>query len=520
MKQNSGAALRIKKNYIVIFISTLMIGFVTHGVTLTNKFSSYDDIHSMFATAASFSSGRWMLGIMDYLVRNLTGGDFSLPLFNGTVSLIFLAITVCIMAELYNVQNTLPLVLMSAVMVTFPSLTGTFGFVFTAPFYMAAVCATFLGVYFICAGKHSVIRALGGAALIACGMGVYQAYLPFAVAAIVIYMFFWTADTQDLSWKKYILEGIYYVGTLVLAGVIYLVCMKLSLAVTGLSLTDYKGINTLGYAGVRGYLERLVRSYKEFFYPSLDEDFQRYNMYPGTMRVVYYLVLAAIFILLVRQCIRSFKSSGVSRVIQILLLAAVFPAAANLIFLMTREWFIYALITYAECMTFIWLILMACRESGEEKFTRVMYPVAMGLIIISGIYYCRLANICYLKQELMVSEATSYLTTMITRIQSTPGYREDMPVAFLNDQEKSDMNWADIPELDFIVYEPYTWDIQINSESWTGFMKYYCGYEPKNMITDEEELEEIKEWPEVQDMPNYPDDGAIQIINGTIVIKF
>ena len=47
-------------------------------------------------------------------------------------------------------------------------------------------------------------------------------------------------------------------------------------------------------------------------------------------------------------------------------------------------------------------------------------------------------------------------------------------------------------------------------------MRYFCGFAPP-LATN---LDMIKSSLEFQDMPVYPNQGSIKIINGTLIVKF
>ena len=46
-------------------------------------------------------------------------------------------------------------------------------------------------------------------------------------------------------------------------------------------------------------------------------------------------------------------------------------------------------------------------------------------------------------------------------------------------------------------------------------MEYWCGFAPAT-ISEEEFIDH----PEVKDMPNYPNDGSMKLVDGVIVVKF
>ena len=73
-------------------------------------------------------------------------------------------------------------------------------------------------------------------------------------------------------------------------------------------------------------------------------------------------------------------------------------------------------------------------------------------------------------------------------------------------------------EFNFLYMSGYDADIQdyVNNWAWEAFLKRWCGFGPSKVyVTDS-----LEKLPEVQDMPHYPEDGSIRVIQDTVVVKF
>ena len=102
-------------------------------------------------------------------------------------------------------------------------------------------------------------------------------------------------------------------------------------------------------------------------------------------------------------------------------------------------------------------------------------------------------------------------------MESAPGYQDDLPVVYVNEMKIHDQNITrdGSEEIPFAAAGNSLEDV-LNNYSWRYFVKAWCGWWPAE-VKDEAEF---KDRPEVTRMPSYPDDGAIQILDGTVVIKF
>ena len=70
------------------FVAALIAGIVAHGYVIFNRISYHDNTACLFNLGGTYESGRWMLGFV-YDLQMMTTKLFSVPVFNGILSLIF-----------------------------------------------------------------------------------------------------------------------------------------------------------------------------------------------------------------------------------------------------------------------------------------------------------------------------------------------------------------------------------------------------------------------------------------------
>ena len=137
---------------------------------------------------------------------------------------------------------------------------------------------------------------------------------------------------------------------------------------------------------------------------------------------------------------------------------------------------------------------------------------------LNSIYdHIRYDNQCYMKTTFQQQEAISWNTTLVTRIESTAGFRDELPVAFVNRRNMQDRNLYNLEELDFLTLATYDENIYgyLNDWAWEAFLARWCGFQAQTV-----DPTEVAAWPEVETMPSYPDDGSIRIIRDVLVVKF
>ena len=125
-------------------------------------------------------------------------------------------------------------------------------------------------------------------------------------------------------------------------------------------------------------------------------------------------------------------------------------------------------------------------------------------------------NVTYLKAEFTQERLKSYYTTLITRIKSVEGYKDEYPVIYINENNIKDLSATELEEFEPIKLAYLNnYEDGINNYAWRYFLDKWCGYNP--VMGNKEEFESLLE---VKNMPRYPDSGSIKIINKVVVIKF
>lgn len=508
--------LQLEKNkdkYKSIVSFTFLWGIITHGIMMFNKFSFFDELHYMFGVGHTYPLGRWMLGVLEKITRLLFSSPiYSLPVLNGAISLLCIAIAVCFIANIIEIESKLSLLGLCGLMVTFPTITCMFGYMYTAPYYMIGLVFAVVGVYCVCEESMHWYRLVMGAILFACAIGIYQALIPLVLCLLLLYFLNQIQKKRIDNWLAFARQTIYLGVFGILSFIIYYGILKIS----GVELSGYKGANSLIASDLGEYKWRILLAYQEFFAPSGENEYFFWNVLPWNMEIIYKIILVCVVILGIYRIFSLCRQ----KILQGIWFAGLFlllPLAVNFIFVMVDKWSVYALTNYAQVMVFVCLIWqIEYLKISKETINKWIYGVGTTLILFSGISYCRYANVCYLNAELMTNQMASYYTTLITRIQSLEGYKDELPIAFLEGGKKEDLNWYRGEVFEDIAIEVYRWDTTINDNSWTSFMKYYCGYEP----TMVENIDEYVKMPEVVNMPSYPDDGGIAIIDNVIVVKF
>ncbi|MCI6296887.1 MAG: glucosyltransferase domain-containing protein, partial [Clostridiales bacterium] len=282
--------LTVWPHFPTVVCATLVFGVLAHGSALFNKYSMVDDPQYLFGMGYTFRSGRWFLGILGSLVRWFTGSpNFSLPLYSGILCLAVLALCACVLIPLLGFTKKWEWILTAGLMTVFPTVTGYFGFLFTAPYYLVGLLLCLLGCSVLCRYRKWWAYVLG-IVLLALSTGIYQAFIPTALCVMLLHFLRKLTLAENWSWKDLAKDVLWYVSACLAFLALYSLMSRLCLAVTHLTLTGYNGISDPMAGGIRSYVQRIKLAYYLFLIPTGAS--RTAYMFPYRLHTLYYVALA------------------------------------------------------------------------------------------------------------------------------------------------------------------------------------------------------------------------------------
>ncbi len=363
-------------------------------------------------------------------------------------------------------------------------------------------------------------RRYRGVILIACAMGIYQAYFPVAVAALLGALII-KVISEDILPSKILKTGFCYLGFLLLSIILYLILTEWSLHAEGVQLNVHRGINNMARTPLSQYPSLMKAAYMRWwsFLTTIN------SISCSLLAQILFRIFTMIFIgVAIIGSIIVFRKDHWNGV----LLTGMFlmvPIAVNLMEIMAPGYVVERMM-YGFVVAFLLLLALGeepCmrRILSDWKNVKAYYVKAvrcMVIMVMAGFIsvYVYYTNVEYFRMDFIQSQTKSYFTTLITQIKSVDGYKEDMPVSFIG--EHSYVGLDSSFKGDYYNAVPYSSYVEvgdlINSYSWIKFMRYWCGF-----AADVKDEKEYKDLPEVQVMNTYPNDDSIRIIDGVVVIK-
>lgn len=508
------ANIGLKSQYKKVFVAAILCGIFSQGMGIFNKYSVHDDVACTFSVGATYTSGRWMLDIMSKVEKWIFGdGLYSLPVINGSISIICIALAACFIIKMVGIGNELIDICVVGLMVSCPVVTSMFSFMFTAHFYMLGMLLGVIGTFLVCECDKRWINGIG-ILCISMSIGVYQAFLSCILSLMLLYLIKELMDRDTINISMFAKKRIFLLGGAITSGLaIYFGVTKIYLLIMRAQLNSYKGISSFGITSLKGYLIRIINAYIEFFAPSKNT---QYNIYPGNVRTVYIIMIICCILADIVWCYKKRKNSHVRIMIYVVLIALL-PLSYNFVYLMVDKEEIHSLMLYGQVFPFIRFAQIIDRMNFNcKRLARMKVVGGYAVFILGIISYSRYDNKCYLKATYIQQETISYFTTLVTQIKNVSGYTDEMPVVYINAGNITDKSIYEMEELNNIEISYYGGiKAYINDYVWDRFMARWCGYSPTR--ADEETYKNL---PEVLNMPTYPDDGSIKVVDEVIVVKF
>lgn len=500
---------RVSKQSKLAILGTLIVGYIVHGYMIFNKLSFHDDI-GIETVGSTYDLGRWMLGWLSNIVGAMFG-NYSLPGILGFLTLIWFALSSVLIIKLFDIKESISCVLVGALMVVFPTVTSLFGYMFTAAYFSFAFLGA-LWIVYLMNNTKKIWSIIVSIIVLACMLGIYQASI-----AITVCGFFFVLCMEVMYGNrnvKDILGDILKYGITVLGGVIlYIYINNVVLNKLGISMSSYKGMDSMGKIDLTKLLGGVKRAYESFFNTSG-------SLYIDGTSKIYYIALFLICSIFLYHVFIMMKKKDYYRLMIHISLLVTMPIAVNFMNILVED--IYSLNQYTQVYIFIYLLVLVEKEIkpyiNSLPKMKHFYIVVASLMVYTVCSFAYYDNKCYISAEIIERKTMSWFNGLIANIKDCDGYYDTAPIMWVNSGAATDSSYFGYSPLNNPEYvAPYGLVDLKNNYNWKSYVAMFCGfYMPE---VDPDTQAQMMELEEVQNMPSYPNDGAIRVINGIVVVK-
>ncbi|BDH60753.1 hypothetical protein MTP04_08830 [Lysinibacillus sp. PLM2] len=507
LKQN------IKNEWIIAFNAAMIIGIITHLYAFMHRYPNHDSLHNLYSSQAMVTSGRFFLspaaGISSY---------FDLPWVIGLFSIFFLALAAVSLVILFEVRKKISIILISGIVVTFPSVSSTFSYIFTADGYMLGIFMAILAV--VITKKFKKFGFLIGALLVCLSVGIYQANL----SVVLTFTTFWLIHEIIYSNNslKQVWANVLRSGLMIGIGMVgYLIVYKLFTTFFAVQISTYQGLDKVGnltLADIPRRISQIIKELKTFFFRGFINGYEVNFLEILNVLLVIVLFVGVIVVIAKKQL---YKNSGL--LITLAIGVITLPFSYYIAYFMSPSVFYHMLMVFGLSSVYIFIVLMYDKIDEKQgpvlKIERFNSWATVILMTFTIFNFGLIANIAYMNMELRYEKSINVANRLVDRIEQLDEYENIEKIAVygnvsLHSDLTSKIIPSQIPEMtgsvgEVVFYKPY---------SYQELLDQFLGYSLK-MATDEE-TEQISQTEQFAEMGIWPAKDSIAVIGDTVIIKF
>ena len=465
------------------FFSTFGLGMLVHLYAFTRQLMAATDAYANFISENDVTtSGRWLLGLASSLSPDLT-----VPWLLGVLALLMLSCAAVPIVRGLDIRHTGFVVLTALLLVSYPALMATYRYLYTADAYMIAVLLSVLAFYVTDRYRFGFA---GGMALLACSLGIYQAYLPLCIGLMTIraltLLLRGESAAKELVWK-----ALRYVATVAGGLLLYWIITKLALRLTGQTMTAYQGLDQMGRLSVGELGERIVECYRQGW--RLLRSFGGWLDFP----LLLLTGLECGYLLLTRG------PRPKAQIVAVVVLLAASPVLFGTVYLMGAA-VVYRHMQYSYVAAYLLPIALMeeilSRPLPAQRLRKGLLRAAcvalVVLLAITGGQYAVYDNYEYAEYELITIRTYAQCLDVKQKVESCEGYAFGMPVMI------------DVQQFTTFMVENSQYQI---------FMKHFV--HTNWPAPTGEQWERVQANPAYATLTSYPEPGCVKVIDGVAVLR-
>lgn len=497
---------KITKQDMCTFLVAIVVGLLTHMRVFISDIPNHDGMSSLHFDQNMITSGRWFLRVACGI-----SSDYTLPWVIGVLSVIYLAGAAVVLQRFFKVRHTFTAMLLAAILLTYPTLASNFAYIFTADGYMLALLLAVLAVYLV---EQSALGFVWGAIALGFSMGIYQAYVSFAmilaVYAVCRAWFFHgnLKDKWNVTWKYVAMGGV--------GAAFYYLMLQVLLLVQKTSLSGYQGI---GSGNEKGIGERIVQIYIDFAVHSLKGNIL---MQKGLLMVIAIMLFAAAAVVLARALYQAGSLKSIWTYLCLVAAVVILPICFNAILIISPD------VTYHSLMRYQWVLipviaLVILDRHGNAfceciKGQALLSWLSVIAAIVIAFQYAIICNIGYFNLEKKYEKTYAYCLRMLEQMEETEGYYHGMPVAMIGVVGDHYLPSTDVTVgvTDSLIgingdYLFYT------ADNYQAFIEYYFGVHIE--LVPINDMVEIIRTPEYMELDVFPKENSMKVVDGVLYIR-
>lgn len=502
-------------------LSAFVWGLAAHMYGFMDNSFSHDSLKELHG--AIFGS-HWKIELGRIFVpmyRDLLRSDATLPWLIGLLSLVWIGLAVFLTVRIFHVESKVLIFLTAGIFSTNISVSATAAtYLHDLDCYMFSLVCSVAAVYM---WNRCSWGFLPGAVLLAVSLGMYQGYISVTIVLVLI------ACILDLlnekTFRDVFPKGLKAIGMLLLGGLLYYVSIQGVLWLTHSSLATgrYNSMDVMRQLTPRLFLEMTAGAYQDCF----ARLWNACSSYPAILVRGATALLAAVSVLAVITGLLN-KKIGIPEKLLCLVLIALLPLGMNILYVLTVG-DNHDLMVYAIWLFYLLALLLGDwlakkwktndRPRIKGKTGQLLNGVCILLVLLLMYGNVQFANGMYLAKDLEYDAYLSLMTRVVYRMEDYDGYVPgETPVYFSGLPQDLNRSIPGFREYQMVTGMELT-DLLCTPQRirFQAYFDYILGA-PVNLIPDEQWLE-MGDDPRIAQMPCYPADGCIAMIDDMLVVR-
>lgn len=320
----------------------------------------------------------------------------------------------------------------------------------------------------------------------------------------------------EKGFKSVLAAGLKAVGMLALGCVIYYAVMQLVLSFTGIGLASGDSNN------LDKMLELTPRSILSLTYCAYQDCYSRLvcavSPYPaGLVKGATWLML----LMAAGALLAGLRNKRLSVLDKLLCvgLVVLLPLGMNLMYVLTGG-VVHDLMVYAVWLFYLLVLLLLDRWHFRwSKKSGALNGLCMVLIFVLLYGNVQTANALYLKKDMEQKAFLSLMTRVVYKMEECSEYEPGKtPVVFVGNSDQMNKSISGFEKYREITGAGDAWSANMPEDFRSRTYFQYVLNNPA-LIASGSAWEEAQTDPRVSQMPSYPSDGCIAMIDGVLVVK-
>ncbi len=497
---------RVKRSWKIAFTATMLIGLLTHIYKFTNTLPNHDSMYNFYSDQNVVKSGRWFLSIACGL-----SSYFDLPWVNGLLSIFFIALTVVVLIEIFQIENPIAIVLVSGLVVTFPAISSTFQYEFTADGYMVAMFLSALAVYFSTFEKTKWYHTVFSIVALCLSCGIYQAYVSFAFLVMAAYL-----TDQLLKGDRTNKQVWGFLGKQIMifavAMIAYYGIWKACMLAQGVEATSYQGINSIGEGmfSLGAIKENIVKSIKKIFeFFEINVFWHGITVYSATNCICFGALGLGLILAFIK---RAKQKNGISQTALSFVTLALCVPAACMWYFVSQEVGYHNLMLQSLCVVYLFVVILYEKHLNMKLANAV--AMLMAVIIFNNLL---IANISYFYMQKTYETSYATATEIVHCIHDKEDELEFESIAIVGELKTQSNDWRRRELAMVHTMSRLSQNLIFDSFHAGSFMQNVLSQE--YVYVEDKMAKELEEKEAVRSMPCWPSRECMTLVEDVLVIK-